>query len=290
MKRFLFVFILFHLFFYLHADIFFTSFDEVQAAYDFLGYTWDSENIPRIFVEKIPVEIKNLEGVERRRFFVQIILPIVLSENEKIALEHDAVMTVASKSDWNGEDLKLIEDIAKKYNVIDEDENLSSVSDKEKKRIRYDLDHRIRPVPPAIAVGMAALESGWGTSRFVFEGNNLFGHVSPDPTKGIKPKNWSGNQRHIRIFSSISESIEAYMLNLNRNKAYAKFRRLRVNYPENLSKMAEGFNRYAIIKEEYIGRLRSVIFKFGVYRINNAKLDSKESVEIFKKNCQPYIN
>ena len=274
----------------LSAEVFLESYEEIKSAYDLVGYTWDNEKIPRIFVKKIPEEIKKLEGVERRKFFIRLILPIVLLENEKISAEHDEVMSHASKKDWTPEDTALISKVAEKYNIIDEGQDISALPEEEKEKIRYFLDHKIRPVPPAIAVGQAALESGWGTSRFVFEGNNLFGHVSPDPTKGLKPKNWSGNQRHIRIFDSIADSIEAYMLNLNRNRAYNKFRWYRRTHPGNLSKMAEGFDKYAIIKEAYVGRLQSVMFKYGVSRINDAKLDSGESAGVIEKVSQPYIN
>ena len=272
-----------------YADVFLSTYAEVKSAYDLVGYTWKSEKVPRIFAKSIPEEIKKLEGAERRQFFIKLILPLVLLENEKIAAEHDMIVPIAAKKEWKGDDLKIISEIAQKYNIIEEDQDSSGTTEEEKEEIRYFLDHKIRPIPPAIAVGQAALESGWGTSRFVFEGNNLFGHVSPDPAKGLKPKNWSGNQRHIRIFDSIQESISAYMLNLNRNRAYNKFRWYRRTHPNNLSKMAEGFDRYAIIKEAYVGRLQSVMFKFGVYKINNAKLDSGESADVIEKVSQPYI-
>ncbi len=271
----------------LFADAFLSTYEEIKSAYDLAGDNWDNEKIPRIFVTKIPEEIKKLEGVERRRFFIKLLLPLVLLENEKIAAEHDMIVPVAAKKDWSEEDIKLIAEIAEKYNITEKNQNLSVSTEEEKEKIRYFLDHKIRPVPPAIAIGQAALESGWGTSRFVFEGNNLFGHVSPDPSKGIKPKNWSGNQRHIRIFDSIQESISAYMLNLNRNRAYNKFRWFRRTHPDNLSKMAEGFDKYAIIKEAYVGRLQSVMFKFGVHRINKAKLDSGDSANLIEKVPQP---
>ena len=271
----------------LFADVFLSTYEEIKSAYDLAGDNWDNEKIPRIFVTKIPEEIKKLEGVERRRFFIKLLLPLVLLENEKIAAEHDMIVPVAAKKDWSEKDIKLIAEIAEKYNIIEKNQDLSVSTEEEKEKIRYFLDHKIRPVPPAIAIGQAALESGWGTSRFVFEGNNLFGHVSPDPTKGIKPKNWSGNQRHIRIFDSIQESISAYMLNLNRNRAYNKFRWYRRTHPTDLSKMAEGFDKYAIIKEAYVGRLQSVMFKFGVHRINKAKLDPGESANLIEKVSQP---
>jgi len=274
----------------LYADVFLSTYEEIKSAHDLVGNTWNNEKVPRIFVKKIPEEIKKLEGVERRQFFIKLLLPLVLLENEKISAEHDMIVPVAAKKTWSAEDIKLISEIAEKYNIIDEGQDISAISEEEKEKIRYFLDHKIRPVPPAIAIGQAALESGWGTSRFVFEGNNLFGHVSPDPTKGIKPKNWSGNQRHIRIFDSLQDSISAYMLNLNRNRAYNKFRWYRRTHPNNLSKMAEGFDKYALIKEAYVGRLQSVMFKFGVHRINNAKLDSGDSANVIEKVSQPSIN
>ncbi|HKJ91279.1 MAG TPA: glucosaminidase domain-containing protein, partial [Oceanipulchritudo sp.] len=38
-----------------------------------------------------------------------------------------------------------------------------------------DLRRRVDVIPPSLALAQAALESGWGTSRFAREGNNLFG-------------------------------------------------------------------------------------------------------------------
>ena len=65
------------------ADVFLSTYDEIKSAYDLIGYTWNNETIPRIFVKKIPEEIKKLEGVERRQFFIKLLLPLVLLENEK---------------------------------------------------------------------------------------------------------------------------------------------------------------------------------------------------------------
>ena len=80
------------------------------------------------------------------------------------------------------------------------------------------------------------------------------------------------------------------MLNLNRNKAYKKFRWLRREYPGNAFKIAEGFGKYAIIKEEYIGRLQLVMTKYGLYRLNDSTLDNDKKMESIKKIKQIYIN
>jgi Bax protein len=224
------------------------------------------------------------------KFFIRTLLPLILMENEKIEKEHDFIVGIAAKENWNKNDISIIYEIAHKYRIIKKNRDLTTISDIEKDEIRYFLDHRIRAVPVPIALGQAALESGWGTSRFVFEGNNLFGHVAKDHKKGLKPKNWSGKQRNIKIFDSLQDSISAYMLNLNRNKAYRKFRALRREYPGNSLKIAEGFGNYAIIKGEYIERIKQVITKYGLYRLNDSKLGNGEKAIIHKKIKQIYIN
>jgi uncharacterized FlgJ-related protein len=88
---------------------------------------------------------------------------------------------------------------------------------------------RMNRVPYEMVVAQAALESGWGTSRFATEGNNLFGirtfsknvpHMTP---LGIKK--WPG--WGVRIFASKCDSVKEYIRLLNEHPAYAEFRKAR---------------------------------------------------------------
>jgi hypothetical protein len=54
--------------------------------------------------------------------------------------------------------------------------------------------------------------------------------------------------------------------------------------------MSEGFGKYAIIKEEYIGRLQLVITKYGLYRLHNSKLEEKNKLGIFNNINKIYVN
>jgi len=274
----------------LSAKTVFKSLEEINNFHKLIDFTWKSPTVPRTVVNKMPKEITTVNGLKRIRFFIRVLLPLILMENEKIEKEHDFILSIANKDKWNENDLKILHETAYKYRIIKKDEDISDISKEEKDRIIYFLDYKIRPVPAPIALGQAALESGWGTSRFTFEGNNLFGHVAKNHKNGLKPKNWSGKKRHIKIFQGLQESISAYMLNLNRNRAYRKFRWLRRKYPDNSFKMAEGFGKYAIIKEEYIGRLQLVITKYGLYRLNNSKLEEKNRIKIFSNINKIYVN
>ncbi|MGI6394325.1 MAG: glucosaminidase domain-containing protein [bacterium] len=289
-KKFSILLVVLFLFNPINAEITLCDLDEINAVHKLINYTWNAPVVPRIAIKKMPEGIKDLSTKKRIRFLVRVLMPMILMENEKIQKEHDFVMSVATKENWNDGDIKVIEQIAVKYWIINESKELSSATEDEKNEIRYFLDHRIRPVPPSIAVGQAALESGWGTSRFVFEGNNIFGHAEKKPENGLKPKNWSGKQRNIRVFESLQDSISAYMLNLNRNRAYRKFRWLRRAYSNDTLKIAEGFGNYAIIKEEYIRRLQLIMTKYGLFKLNASKLDDNGSDKIFEKIKQAYIN
>ena len=88
---------------------------------------------------------------------------------------------------------------------------------------------RMNRVPFEMIIGQAALETGWGTSRFAVEGNNLFGirtwnkdmpHMIP-----VGIKKWPG--WGVRIFASKCDSVKEYIRLLNEHPAYADFRKLR---------------------------------------------------------------
>ena len=101
-------------------------------------------------------------------------------------------------------------------------------------------------VPYEMILGQAALESGWGTSRFAKEANNLFGiktwdkkvpHILPE---GINK--WPG--WGVRVFASKCDSVKEYIRLLNEHPAYEDFRKLRLktNDPIKLIKTLDKFS------------------------------------------------
>ena len=85
---------------------------------------------------------------------------------------------------------------------------------------------RFERVPIEMIVGQAALESGWGTSRFAKEGNNLFGIRTYDKDvphmllEGrTKWKGWG-----VRVFPTKCQSVQYFVNLLNSHPAYEEFR------------------------------------------------------------------
>src|SRR6056300_1455788 len=85
---------------------------------------------------------------------------------------------------------------------------------------------RFQRVPTEMIVAMAALESGWGTSRFAIEGNNLFGIRTYDKKvphmllEGrTKWKGWGA-----RVFNTKCQGVKFFVELLNNHNAYEEFR------------------------------------------------------------------
>ncbi len=96
--------------------------------------------------------------------------------------------------------------------------------------INFSLPKNSR-VPYEMIIGQAALESGWGKSRFGIEGNNLFGirtwtksevHLLP-----IGIEEWPG--WGVKVFASKCDSVKYYINLLNNHRAYEEFREVRAD-------------------------------------------------------------
>ena len=83
-------------------------------------------------------------------------------------------------------------------------------------------------VPSAIIIGMAGIESGWGTSRFAVDGNNLFGiRTWSDSVPQLKPLDLPNAQFGVRIFKTKCQSVQEMIRLVNEHPAYKEFRRER---------------------------------------------------------------
>ena len=123
---------------------------------------------------------------------------------------------------------------------------------------------RIDVVPVSLAIAQAALESGWGKSRFAREANNLFGHWTYSGD-GLMPQNRLPGKTHmIRIFSSLQKSVNGYMLSLNTDISYEDFRNRGLearNEGKNYTGMeaAKTMIHYSELKGEYIKMVQEMI-------------------------------
>ena len=127
------------------------------------------------------------------------------------------------------------------------------------------LKRRAGVVPESLVLVQAAVESGWGTSRFAIEGNNYFGQRCYRPDCGIVPdRRREGEQFGLSRFSSPAASVEGYILNLNTHESYRDFRDLReqrrsAGEPITGLSLVQGLGSYSERGADYIEQIVSMI-------------------------------
>lgn len=127
------------------------------------------------------------------------------------------------------------------------------------------LDLRLGIIPESMALAQAALESGWGTSRFAREGNNLFGIWCYEPGCGLVPRRRAPGATHeVAVYRSPKECFLAYIRNLNSNTAYERLWQLRRAARRNGESptgiaLAEGLLKYSQERGAYIEKVRRMI-------------------------------
>ena len=247
--------------------------NEIFDTYNFSADTFlSNQNGNIIIFSSLPKDFMSIEStMERKKLFTNTLVPIIFIENQKILNDRKKIL------DWlnemEGESIskefwpQWLLDLSKKYDY--KESNLGNLL------MRVDI------VPISLALGQAAIESGWGTSRYAREGNAIFGQYTFDKNQGLKPNRREKDKDFlIKRFSNLSESTMSYLKNLNTHRAYEKFRQKRKNLRmngENLSGkvLLEFLQNYSERRENYISDLKKMIrsnyfsrFDFSQYYIN----------------------
>ena len=135
-------------------------------------------------------------------------------------------------------------------------------------------------IPTSLAIAQAAKETGWGTSRFAQEGNALFGEWTWKNNDGIKPNGNLDANFAVKSFKNISESLNSYILNLNRHPAYTEMR----NYRSMMFKAGKditGYDtaayleNYAEIGLAYVEKVNDMIKSNKLYKFENSVLEKR---------------
>lgn len=242
---------------------------QLQSRFAALDYVLPEANaadpklheVPRLYLRSLPYDLADGESsLERKRDFVSVMLPLVLAGNEKILADRSRVEKFALQVQAGGNlyavNKAWLIQLAAQYGI----EAFEPDSGDWQELLR-----RVDAVPPSLAIAQAALESGWGTSRFATQGNAVFGQWSWKPGSGLIPAARSEDAYHeVRRFSQLSESVSAYMHNLNSHNYYGKFRSRRAATRE-MGKPASGLelvkylDRYSEEGHKYIDEVRGII-------------------------------
>ncbi len=212
----------------------------------------------------LPNEIKKIENTKKRKeFFIQIVLPLILKENNNIKLDRKRLFSIINKSNNTDLEKKWIEKKYKQYGVPSKDLTVLKI--------------RMDEIPVSLAIAQAAKETGWGTSRFAQEGNALFGQWTWSG-EGLKPKDSEKNEGHkVMKFNVLQASVRAYQRNLNTHSSYKDFRKERarlrdIGKPLDSIILSEFLDEYAETGNEYVEVLKKIIRQNSLQDFDDAKL------------------
>ena len=118
----------------------------------------------------------------------------------------------------------------------------------------------VYPVNLELLLAQAALESGWGNSRFARVGKNLFGIRTydlqePHMLPSNNPKKWG-----VKVYQHECDSVLNYMKVLNNGSAYKKYRELMNNGENDPYILVETLDAYASDKY-YFSKVKSILTK-----------------------------
>lgn len=210
-------------------------------------------------------------SAERARF-VRELTGVIEQENQRIALRRARLIYLLEREDGGGRlddgQMEWIQDLGRKYKV--------DFGPGEHADFRELLLKRVDTVPVSLALAQAINESAWGASRFAREGNNLFGQWCFEKGCGIVPaQRGEGLTHEVKKFGSVSESVRAYLHNLNTNRAYQEFRKQRAlaragNKPLEGIVLARGLKSYSARGNSYVQSLVKIMNDFGFAALDGA--------------------
>jgi len=218
----------------------------------------------------LPNEIKKIENTKKRKeFFIQIVLPLILQENNNIRLDRKRLFNIINKSKNSEIEKRWLDKKYKQYGVTSKDLSILKI--------------RMDEIPVSLAIAQAAKETGWGTSRFALEGNALFGQWTWSG-EGLKPKDSDKNTGHkVMRFNVLQASVRAYQRNLNTHSSYKDFRQARAELrdsgrPLDSIILSKFLDEYAETGEKYVEVLQQIINQNNLKDFDDAKLlpSSKE--------------
>lgn len=180
-----------------------------------------------------------------KRLFLKKTIAAIKKVKARLDAEYQAVYELSLKEKLTPKEQTKIERLKKRYKVAD----------------FPCLLKRMHTHPISIVIAQAALESGWGSSRFYREANNIFGVWSFNPKE---PRIAAGIPRegqktiYVKKYKNLEASIESYYRMMARGRAFGQFRTARL-HTDNPFEIIAYLDHYSELRHEYVKRLYYVI-------------------------------
>jgi len=217
-----------------------------------------------------PILYTNVSGLSRlpvsqaKKKFIAAVLPAILIARHQIETTRTRISALTDKTDWSKEDSAFYASVKSRFRARD----------------IKDLIDRIGTLPTSIVLSQAAVESGWGQSRFFLEGNNVFGVWSFNSEEERMPAKRGRNNKtiYLRTYPDIGQSVVHYFEILGSVKAYQTLRSERLVRTDPFD-LIPHLRNYSERKTSYTNQLKVVILQNELTRYDRYRLDPEYLIE-----------
>jgi Bax protein len=211
-----------------------------------------------------PILYTNVRGLAKlpiptaKKKFIAAVLPAILIAKHEVESTRRRIFLLSEKSKWNAEDSSLFSEVRDRYNAKDIN----------------DLMDRMGTLPTSIVLSQAAVESGWGQSRFFLEGNNLFGvwSFNADDSRMPSLQGRKNKTIYLRMYPDIAQSVIHYFETLGSANAYKKLRKERLLRTDPFELIPHLIN-YSERRRSYTHQLKALILQNELTRYDRYRLD-----------------
>jgi len=192
------------------------------------------------------IQLNELSVAEKKRTFVGLLVPAIDAVERDLIWRRDVVERLVDLEILTKDEENFLAGLFASYRIKD-------------KSMEKLLSRMVMP-PKSLIISQGALESGWGTSRFFREGNNIFGvwsYNSSEPRIAATTRG-NGYTPHLKKYESLKGSVEDYVLLLSRGESYSSLRQ-GMRRGEGSTDLARYLTMYSELREEYVKRVVSVI-------------------------------
>ncbi|MBU1659773.1 glucosaminidase domain-containing protein [bacterium] len=190
------------------------------------------------------VNLGELEVNKKKEAFIAIMLPSILLSKQKMAFERKKIISLLEQEQLSDEEQIYLDNTMKRFQAKDEQQLLS----------------RMTTHPTSIVLAQAAIESGWGSSRFFLKANNVFGiwSFSTNDNRIAAGETRSGKTIYLKDYKTLQNSVYDYFVTLSASGPYQAFRDTR-KHTKDPNKLVEHLGQYSELGELYIENLKTVI-------------------------------
>jgi len=244
---------------------------------------WGEENrdeqltVPRAMITGINprwrTTSQKLPVPQKKELFYRFMLPLIVHANSMVMERRDNLIRMKAAleagEDQTDANMQALREGAVLLRITGKEEAAALTSQSDNLAAVIDeAIFKLDIIPAGLALGQAAYESGYGSSRFAVEGNALFGQWTYGG-KGLVPEQQrkSLGDHRIAAYDWPFDSVRGYFINLMSHPAYEDFRRLRAQLraegkPLTSMVLADGLIKYSERGQEYVDTLK------GIMRVN----------------------